>query len=111
MRIVANYANIRYPIHHCNHSRRPRAPARGIFPSCAHQSRGAAGSIVSAKFGQDQSLDILQECIVGYSEAQAKQVAENYDAFAAKDAERNGRPVTREARVDTDRIWFPDKAA
>jgi len=74
-----------------------------------------ASGIVSAKFVRDQSLDILQECIGSgspeYSKAQLKQVAENYDAFVVKDAERNGRPVMREARVASHRgslyIWFP----
>jgi hypothetical protein len=74
-----------------------------------------ASGILSAKFGQDRSLDILQECIVArsaeYSKAQAKQVAENYDAYVVKDAQRNGHPVMREARVQAGQIWFPAKAA
>jgi hypothetical protein len=74
-----------------------------------------ASDIVSAKFGQDRSLDILQEYICGrsaeYSKAQLKQVAENYDAYVAKDAERNGHRVMREARVEADQIWFPSRVA
>ena len=79
-----------------------------------------ASGIVSAKFGHDRSLDILQECIGyrnnrgEYAKAQLKQVAENYDSFVAKAGERTGDPVTREARIESRRgsldIWFPPKA-
>src|SRR6266446_2931913 len=68
-----------------------------------------ASSIVSARFDWDQSLDILQACIGyrnnggGYSKAQLKQVAENYDAFVAKEAERNSQPVMRKAQIESRR--------
>jgi len=74
--------------------------------------------ILDVQFGPDHYMEALRQYIYDrgngrgrYPKAQAEKLANNYNAFARDEAERTGRLLTNEARVESNRgsfhLYFP----
>jgi hypothetical protein len=60
-----------------------------------------AGTILEREFAPDNYMETLRRYIAGrYSKAQADKLANSYNAFAKAEAERTGRLLGHEAKVE-----------